>query len=237
MRSVTADHYFSSQPAVPERIRDIEFTVSGSRYRLVTAAGVFSSDRLDPGTAVLLRKAELPGPDTEGSLLDLGCGYGPITAVLASRAPRATVYAVDVNQRALDLVRRNARALGLADRVVAAQPDAVRDDICFAQIWANPPIRVGKSELHALLRQWLPRLAPRGTAWLVVARNLGADSLQEWLCARGWPAQRHASQKGYRVLRVSHRPDTGLSRRPDPPVSGRPAGKADDAPLPGQDNG
>jgi len=177
----------------------VEFTLSGRTFRLATSSGVFSADRLDPGTAVLLRKAIMP---SGGRLLDLGCGYGPIACVLATVAPSATVYAVDVNTRALDLVRDNAEALGVADRVIATEPDGVPGEIRFDEIWSNPPIRVGKDELHALLGTWLPRLAAGGTAWLVVARHLGGDSLQAWLAGRGWQVTRHASQKGYRILRV-----------------------------------
>jgi 16S rRNA (guanine1207-N2)-methyltransferase len=198
----TGDHYFSSQPAAPERPTRVEFEAGGHRLRLHGGAGVFSAARLDPGTAVLLRKARLPEPTTEGALLDLGCGYGPIACTLALAAPRATVYAVDLNTRALELVRTNARELGLDGRVVAADPDRVPAEVAFHQIWSNPPIRVGKAELHALLERWLPRLAPGGIAWLVVARNLGADSLAAWLAESGWAVERHASQKGYRVLRV-----------------------------------
>ena len=83
-------------------------------------------------------------------------------------------------------------------------PEQVR----FTEIWSNPPIRVGKEELHALLDRWLGRLTDDGVAWLVVSRNLGADSLHRWLVERGWSAVRHASQKGYRVLRVN-RGDNG----------------------------
>lgn len=209
MHSVIGDHYFSSQPAAPLERRQVAFEVAGREYRLATAAGVFSADRLDSGTAVLLRKAPLPAPDATGPFLDLGCGYGPIATVLASAAPGATVYAVDVNARALDLVRDNAAALGLSDRVVVATPAEVPDSVTFAGIWSNPPIRIGKEELHGMLDRWLPRLAPGGTAWLVVARHLGGDSLQGWLSARGWQVGRHASQKGYRVLRVEAAPSSG----------------------------
>ena len=162
---------------------------------------MFSADRLDPGTAILLRKAPLPGPDTTGDLLDLGCGYGPIAVALALSAPRATVHAVDVNRCALDLTRANAASAG-AGNVVVAEPGDIPDGMRFAQIWSNPPIRVGKAELHELLTTWLPRLAQGGAAWLVVSRNLGADSLQQWLTAQGWPVTRHASGNGYRILRV-----------------------------------
>jgi 16S rRNA G1207 methylase RsmC len=205
MQYVTADHYFTPDPGAPVQVRYVHFAVAGRDFRLAAASGVFSAGRLDPGTSVLLAKADLPGPDVRGPLLDLGCGYGPIAAVLASVAPAATVYAIDVNQRALDLVRRNAADAGVTGRVIAAAPDEVPEGVTFTQIWSNPPIRIGKDELHRLLRRWLARLAPDGEAWLVVARNLGADSLQRWLVEdQGWQVDRHASQKGFRVLRVHH---------------------------------
>ncbi len=113
------------------------------------------------------------------------------------------MYAVDVNARALGLVRENAARAGVADRVRPSAPDDVPPDLVFDEIWSNPPIRIGKADLHALLLRWLPRLAPDGTAWLVVAHHLGSDSLQSWLIDQGWAARRHASQKGYRVLAVT----------------------------------
>ncbi len=199
---VTADHYFSSSPSTPENARAVSFAAAGREFTLTAASGVFSAGRLDPGTAVLLRKAPLPvGP---GPLLDLGCGYGPIACVLASVSP-GPVYAVDVNARARDLTVRNAAALGLD--VTVAAPDDVPPDVRFAQIWSNPPIRIGKPGLHALLERWLPALADGGVAWLVVARHLGGDSVQAWLTERGWTAERHASSKGFRVLRVARKSD------------------------------
>jgi len=203
MQGVTADHYFSAQPAGAASPRTVEFTVAGRDYALAAAGGVFSAGRLDPGTAVLLRKAPPPPADLAGPLLDLGCGYAPIACVLATAAPAAQVYAVDVNARARELAARNAAAIGAADRIRVHEPDDVPDDVSFAQIWSNPPIRIGKPEVHALLRRWLPRLTPDGTAWLVVARHLGGDSLHQWLADEGWQVKRHASQKGFRVLRVA----------------------------------
>jgi 16S rRNA (guanine1207-N2)-methyltransferase len=195
---LAGEHYFSADPAVAHERREIVFEALDQRFRLASASGVFSWSRLDPGTAVLLREAPPPGAGTEGALLDLGCGYGAISVVLATAAPRATVYAIDVNQRALELVRENAGGR----RIIAALPDEVPESVGFAQIWSNPPIRVGKAELHALLLRWLPRLNPDGVAWLVVAKNLGGDSLQRWLVEQGFTAERHASDKGFRVLKV-----------------------------------
>lgn len=196
-----SDHYFSSQPSTPEVRRPLTVELAGQTRTLQTSGGIFSPDGLDKGTAVLL--AEVP-PPSAGNLLDIGCGWGPIALTLALRSPEATVYAVDVNERSLALTRDNAKALGLAN-VRASLPEQVDSAVRFDTIWSNPPIRVGKEELHALLLLWLPRLAPGGTAWLVVQKNLGSDSLQRWLAEAlpaGFDVSRHSTSKGFRVLRI-----------------------------------
>jgi 16S rRNA G1207 methylase RsmC len=200
---VTGDHYFSAEPQAAAHPRTVAFSAAGHEFTLAAAAGVFSAGRLDPGTAVLLRKAELPDPGAAGPLLDLGCGYGPVACVLATVAPDARVYAIDVNTRARELAAANAATVGAADRIVVTAPDEVPDDVRFAQIWSNPPIHIGKAALHEMLDRWLGRLTPDGVAWLVVARNLGGDSLHRRLEDNGWTVERRASQKGYRVLRVT----------------------------------
>jgi 16S rRNA (guanine1207-N2)-methyltransferase len=166
---------------------------------LATDRGVFSGDRVDPGTKYLLLEAEEPPPS--GTFVDLGCGYGPIACTLAARAPGATVWAVDVNARALELCRANVTSLGLAN-VRVATPDEVPADLVVDLLWSNPPIRVGKAALHDLLAGWLGRLSPDGRALLVVQKHLGADSLQQWLATSGWATRRLGSRTGYRLLEV-----------------------------------
>ncbi|WP_460799405.1 class I SAM-dependent methyltransferase [Microbacterium sp. GXF0217] len=197
-----SDHYFTAAPASPENLRTIDVTLAGRPVTVTTAGGVFSPERLDAGTAVLF--ANMPPVPPGGDFLDLGAGWGPISLTMAMLAPHATVWAVDVNERALDLVRRNAAALGL-DNINAVRPEDVPADISFRTIRSNPPIRVGKDMLHGMLEQWIPRLDERSDAWLVVQRNLGADSLQRWLAATfhpGYSVFRAGTGKGYRVLKV-----------------------------------
>ncbi len=167
---------------------------------LVTDAGVFSRDDVDPGSKLLLLEA--PEPAQTGHVLDLGCGYGALALTLAARAPGATVWAVDVNRRAVELTAENARTNGFDD-IRAVTPDLVPDDVRFATIWSNPPIRIGKPALHDLLREWLPRLATGGDAVLVVHKHLGSDSLAAWLTQEGWAVDRLRSRMGYRILRVT----------------------------------
>jgi 16S rRNA G1207 methylase RsmC len=168
---------------------------------LETDRGVFSHGRLDTGTELLLRQGGTPHAGDADHLLDLGCGAGAIAAVLALRVPSATVWAVDVNERARQLCSANAQRLGLT-RVRVVAPDEVPDTVQFREIWSNPPIRIGKAALHDLLNHWLRRLTPTGRALLVVQRHLGADSLAAWLQEQGYDVVRVASAKGYRVLRL-----------------------------------
>ncbi|WP_243225061.1 class I SAM-dependent methyltransferase [Microbacterium sp. CIAB417] len=197
-----SDHYFTAAPASPENLRTIDVTLAGRPVTVTTAGGVFSPDRLDAGTAVLF--ANMPPVPPGGNHLDLGAGWGPISLTMAMLAPHATIWAVDVNERALDLVRRNAESLGL-DNINAVRPEDVPAEVSFRTIRSNPPIRVGKDILHDMLEHWIPRLDERSDAWLVVQRNLGADSLQRWIAATfqpGYSVFRAATGKGYRVLKV-----------------------------------
>jgi 16S rRNA (guanine1207-N2)-methyltransferase len=194
------EHYFTTAPAAPSRPAGVRLDLPDRSFALRTDRGVFSAGRVDPGTKVLLLTA--PDPPPSGDLVDLGCGYGPIALTIVARSPDATVWAVDVNERALELTRANAEAAGLAN-VRAVRPGELPPGVALAGLWSNPPVRVGKVALHDLLRTWLPRLDDGAHALLVVQKHLGADSLQRWLRDEGWAAERRASRMAYRVLDVS----------------------------------
>jgi 16S rRNA (guanine1207-N2)-methyltransferase len=202
---MASEPYISAFPDSELKLRQIHAQLAGQFYELTTSNAIFSPDRIDVGTQVLL--AHTPVAPPGGNLLDLGCGWGPIALTLALQSPHATVWAVDVNERALDMVRRNASAIGLTN-VNAVTPEDVPGDIEFTTIRSNPPIRVGKDQLHNMLELWLPRIEPGSDAWLVVQKNLGSDSLHRWLEAT-LPAEfstvRAATNKGYRILRVRRR--------------------------------
>jgi 16S rRNA (guanine1207-N2)-methyltransferase len=201
-RLAVMTQYFDEDPLTRSRPVTIEVALPGLSFPMTTDRGVFSYAQLDTGTALLLREAS--APPASGNVLDLGCGSGAIALALALRSPGATVWAVDVNARARHLTATNAARNKLGNLRVS-EPDEVPDDVSFAAIWSNPPIRIGKPALHELLARWLARLAPEGEAVLVVQKHLGADSLQRWLIEQGHATERIASRTGFRLLRVAAR--------------------------------
>jgi 16S rRNA G1207 methylase RsmC len=202
---MSTEHYFSETPGSEYRQKEITVTIKDREVTLITAGGVFSPDHIDQGTAVLLD--HLDEAPAGGDILDLGCGWGPIALALASHSPKSTVWAVDVNQRSLELTAANAKRMGLTN-VKCVTPDQVPADLSFSGIWSNPPIRIGKDALHKLLLSWLPRLKNDAEAYLVVQKNLGADSLHRWLEAelpKNFSTIRVETSKSFRVLRIAHR--------------------------------
>jgi 16S rRNA (guanine1207-N2)-methyltransferase len=191
-------HYWSDNPDVASSTLAVDVALPDIAFTMLTDRGVFSHGHLDTGTSVLLREA--PKPASTGDLLDLGCGAGAVAMTLARRSPGATVWAIDSNERAVELTQHNAARNGIAN-LNAVLPDGVPDGVRFSTIWSNPPIRIGKQALHDLLLRWFGRLTPDGEAVLVVQKHLGADSLQRWLTEQGHPTERIASRAGFRLLR------------------------------------
>ena len=199
------EQYFTdSSPASAEEIRTIEVSARGFDLSMRVSSRVFSGSKLDLGTRQLLEIA--PDLPQDGTFLDLGCGWGPIATIMSLESPNAAVWAVDVNSRAVDLTQRNAQSNGAkgvrALKAEEALATSQESDTRFDVIWSNPPVRIGKDAMHEMLLAWLGRLAPTGVAYLVVQRNLGADSLITWLNGQGFQASKYASKKGFRIIEV-----------------------------------
>lgn len=204
-----SSHYFAPNPLTPSNQADFEVKGPWGTLHMASEAGVFSSRGLDKGTDVLLRtvtRAPVTEPEHGELACDLGCGSGVLACVLALTHPGWKIHAVDINERARELTGRNAERNGLDNVEVlpGTQPPAGSK---YHLIWSNPPIRIGKEALHELLALWLGHLHEDGVAVLVVARNLGADSLAAWLGERGFAVRRISSSRGFRVLEVRPRLD------------------------------
>ncbi len=196
--------------------QEIRLSLADLELQFTTDRGVFSQSRIDAGTRLLLQEAPHPTPSMT-NVCDLGCGYGPIAVSLARRSPTSSVWAVDLNERAVALTAKNGAANECPDIhavVVDADGTAIDgtpEDLValrttqFDGLWSNPSIRIGKPAMHHMLTVWLDRLTPSGMAWLVVQRHLGADSLADWMTAQGWATTRVCSRAGYRLLGVKAR--------------------------------
>ena len=199
------EQYFSANPNSLDLRRTLQVDLRCHKVSVQVSNGVFSSSKLDLGTAVLLKHA--PQPPENGRFFDIGCGWGAISLALGFESPNAQIYAVDVNERALDLTDINAKNAGLNNIHTYLVEDALKEDALkdIDLIWSNPPIRVGKDVLHNILITWLPRLKVGGAAYLVVQKNLGSDSLIPWLSknlGEDFSVEKYASSKGYRIIEV-----------------------------------
>lgn len=176
-----SEHYFTDRPSAEHDETSFPATLRGMEFTFITDAGVFSRERVDFGSLLLIEAMQIGPSDT---VLDLGCGYGPIGAVAAKLAPQGTVYMVDVNERAALLAKRNLRANGIANVDVRAGDglEPVRE-IAFDAIVTNPPIRAGKTVIYRLVDEAHAALKPGGSLWVVIQNKQGAPSMKKKLQA------------------------------------------------------
>jgi 16S rRNA (guanine1207-N2)-methyltransferase len=193
------EHYFSARPRVASDRREWTTTLRGQVYTFVTDRGVFSRDRIDRGTRLLI-ETMVVAPDAV--VLDWGCGYGPLGLVAARLAPQGWVTLLDINERAVELARENARRNGITwvDAVVGEGFSAVAGRR-FDVILSNPPLRAGKAVVQGLIEGAPAHLVPGGTLWLVARTQQGAKSLYRALERVFGSAETVARGGGFRVLR------------------------------------
>lgn len=194
------DHYYSRKPASPHRYHDFEVILRGKTYRFVTDSGVFSKERIDRGTRLLIQHMEIREGET---VLDLGCGYGPIGVVAADMAYPGRVYLVDINERAVELSRVNIELNQIRNAEVrAGEGFAAGGDITFDVILSNPPIRAGKRVVYALVEEAALHLKRGGRLYMVARTRQGARSLSEEIERVFGNIEEAGKGGGYRVMKA-----------------------------------
>lgn len=195
-----ADHYYTNSPDSESNPETWEAILRGERFQFTTDAGVFSKDRVDYGSQVLINAMNTE-TFPEGSLLDIGCGYGPIGLALAKSNPDRKIEMIDVNERAIALAKNNAEVNQISNaNIYKSNLFEQVERKSFAGIVTNPPIRAGKKTVHAILEQAFDYLQPQGTLTVVIQKKQGASSAKNKMEETFGNVERIALDKGYWIL-------------------------------------
>lgn len=198
--SRVADHYYTNRPGAAHDERQFSFVLRGHELRFYTDAGVFSRDRVDFGSVLLIENMKVA---TDARVLDVGCGYGPVGLTAAKIAERGRVTMIDINERAVDLARRNAELNGIknVDIRVSDVYSAV-NDAEFDLILTNPPIRAGKEIVHRIFTEGHELLRDGGELWVVIQKKQGAPSARKKLQETYREVEEVDRDKGYSIFRA-----------------------------------
>ncbi|MFF3924735.1 class I SAM-dependent methyltransferase [Paenibacillus lactis] len=194
-------HYYSNQPETAHDRKELKAELRGHSLRFISDAGVFSKSGIDYGSRVLIDAMEF-APDA--SVLDVGCGYGPIGLTAARLAPQGHVTMIDINSRAVELARENARLNGITN-VTILESDlfaAVRDQ-AFDVVLTNPPIRAGKETVHTIFAEAWNHLRQGGQLWVVIQKKQGAPSAKAKLETLFGQVEEVTKDKGYRIFKAT----------------------------------
>jgi 16S rRNA (guanine1207-N2)-methyltransferase len=195
------DHYYTPKPTAAHELNQIQINLRGKTFSFVTDAGVFSKKEIDFGSRLLIETMVIGRTD---SILDVGCGYGPIGLSAAVLADQGRVTMIDINERAVLLSRENAERNGITN-VTVLQSDVLSQvtALRFDQILTNPPIRAGKDVVHQIFTEAFDALVPRGNLWVVIQKKQGAPSAFAKLESIFEDVQEVTKDKGYRIFKAT----------------------------------
>jgi len=194
-------HYYSNQPETAHDRKELKAELRGHSLRFISDAGVFSKSGIDYGSRVLIDAMEF-APDA--SVLDVGCGYGPIGLTAARLAPQGHVTMIDINSRAVELARENARLNGITNvTILESDLFAAVKDQAFDVVLTNPPIRAGKETVHTIFAEAWNHLRQGGQLWVVIQKKQGAPSAKAKLETLFGQVEEVTKDKGYRIFKAT----------------------------------
>jgi 16S rRNA (guanine1207-N2)-methyltransferase len=195
-------HYFDQKPEAPHQPGELAVRINGRDFRFYTDSAVFSRNRLDFGTSLLIETVIKDQKKLRGRILDLGCGYGPVGIIFKVLFPAVEMVLCDINERAVELARENAR-LNHAQYADIYQSDGLQSvPGSFDLVLTNPPIRAGKDVVHRLFREAAGRLKPGGLLYVVIRKQQGAPSALKYLGDLFGQAATIGHGAGYWILRA-----------------------------------
>ncbi len=193
-----SNHYYSKRPSTPRRRTVISDVIRGIPIELITEPGVFSPKRIDPGTRLLIENLDIP---EKGTALDMGCGYGVIGIILAKINPALKVYLVDINKRAVELAKINAKINKVQDRVIVLQGNLYEPvkDKKFNLIASNPPISAGLKIVEKIVEEAKNHLVEKGIIEIVLRK--GVNTISSLMEKTYGNVEIVARKSGYKVLK------------------------------------
>ena len=206
-------HYFQDDPFLASKQRLIEYFIDGRSITLVSDNGVFSKNKIDEGSFAFLKV--LVPLRLSGRRLDLGCGYGTIGLTIAMTSPDARVDLADINSRAVALCERNAKNLGLSQRVTCLQSDIYEKiEGPYDSIVVNPPIRTGKKVTYAMYKGAKQNLIDGGSLYIVIRKAQGAESASRYISSLFGNISLLKREKGYYIYVAKKDEHPNLDKEP-----------------------
>ena len=195
--------YFTENPTSQHDEHIIDYQVNSIDLKFTTDAGVFSKLRVDYGSGVLIKKM-LDVDFPQNNILDVGTGYGPIGLFAAKFWPKQTVEMIDVNQRGLDLAKKNAE-INHVNNVAIFSSDVyshISSAKKYGLILTNPPIRAGKEVVSNILSGAKNHLVTDGVLLVVIQKKQGEPSARKLLTKTFGNCTILKRDKGYYVLQA-----------------------------------
>jgi 16S rRNA (guanine1207-N2)-methyltransferase len=201
-KNKSAEHYFVEHPKSKARFGLIRTYLRGRPFEFLTASGIFSNSRIDPGTRLLIECMVLP---ERGCVLDMGCGYGPVGIAAASFNPNLHVVLVDVNSRAVRVARQNVEENGASNAEVRrGSLYKPVEGLSFDCVLSNPPVSAGLDTVRAIICEAPKHMSNKGTFQMVVRSKVGGKRFCTFFEETFGNVEIFARESGYRVL-MSHK--------------------------------
>lgn len=193
-----AEHYFSENPKSKSRLGLIQTYFRGRPFEFLTSSGMFSKNRIDLGTRLLVDCMTLP---ERGCILDIGCGYGPVGIAAATFRPEVQVIMADVNHRAAWFAKQNIERNCLSNvEVRVGNLYKPVEDLAFDCVLSNPPVSAGMNTVKAIICEAPKHLADKGILQMVVRSKVAGKRFLNFFEEAFGNVEVLARESGYRVL-------------------------------------
>lgn len=197
------EHYFTNSPKVKSQRREIEFKLFNENFKFITDNGVFSKDKLDLGSKILIESFFKSNTNDDISILDIGCGYGVISVIIKKILKLPKITLSDVNKRAIELAVENLKLNDIKDFNIVISDLFEKIKGSFDIIISNPPIRAGKNTIFKLYEDSYNYLNKSGNFYCVIMTKHGAKSTEKKLKEIFDKVECINIEKGYRVYKAT----------------------------------